>query len=106
VKSTERFVLVRHCHARQILVIADGLEVATDKKDVYMISMLLFQSGNPSVNRVQFAVAAPFNSDLGSVEDGSFQCEHAKLTFIPESSWFFGIILISVHAFAGFGSLR
>ena len=64
-ESAQMLVLVRDGHALEILMISDSLEVPTDKQTVNFVAVTLFQLFDVFVNRVQLAMAAPLNSNLG-----------------------------------------
>ncbi len=46
------------------MVIACGLEIATDQEEIYIVLLLGFQGLNVTVDCVKLAVAAAFNGNL------------------------------------------
>lgn len=47
------------------MVIACGLEIATDQEEIYFELLLGLQTLNMAVNRVKLAMAAAFHGNLG-----------------------------------------
>jgi hypothetical protein len=48
----------------EVIVIACGLEIATDKEEIYFELFLRFEALNVTVYRVKLAVAAAFHGNL------------------------------------------
>ena len=62
---THVFVLLGDCHRVEVMVIACGLEIATDQEEIYFELLLGLQTLNMAVNRVKLAMAAAFHGNLG-----------------------------------------
>jgi hypothetical protein len=58
------FILVRNCHALQILVIPDCLKVSANQKQVDLVTISLLQLLNMIVNGVKFAVTTALHCNL------------------------------------------
>ena len=68
IKLPQILILIRHGHALQILRVPHSLEVAADEEDVDEGAIPLFDALDLCVGRVELAVAAAFDGDLGRGE--------------------------------------
>ena len=68
IKLPQILILIRHGHALQVLRVPHSLEVAADEEDVNGGAIPLFDALDLCVGRVELAVAAAFDGDLGRGE--------------------------------------
>ena len=68
IKLPQVLILIRHGHALQVLRVPHSLEVPADKEDVDGGAIPLFDALDLCVGRVELAVAAAFDGDLGRGE--------------------------------------
>ena len=64
VKVAHVLVLLGDGHCLEVMVIACGLEIATDQEEIYFVLLLGFQPLNVAVDCVKLAMAATFYGDL------------------------------------------
>ena len=61
---THPLVLLRHGHCLEVMVIANGLKIATYQEQIYFVLFLGLQPLNMTVNCVKLAMTAAFNGNL------------------------------------------